>query len=120
MRRLKLLKLKIKLPNLKAIDEVLPYALIIVCVASARFIESELTVFLIYITALALYVWRGYDARMFVGTAILLLLACAVLLAGGYENYADKVAVLTYYFLVIGVVGLFIAYLREERKTKGE
>jgi len=118
MRRVKLLKLKIKLPNLKVIDEVLPYALIIVCVASARFIESELTVFLIYIASLAIYVWRGYDARMFVGTAIPLLLACAVLLASGYEKFADKVAVWAYYFLVIGVVGLFIAHLREQRKKK--
>ena len=118
MRRVKMLKLKIKLPNLKAIDEVLPYALIIVCVASARFIESELTVFLIYIAALAIYVWRGYDARMFVGTAIFLLLACAVLLASGYESYADRVAVWAYYFLVVGVIGLFIAYLREERRSE--
>ena len=119
MRRVKL-KLKIKLPNLKAIDEVLPYALIILCVASARFIESELMIFLIYIIALAIYVWRRYDARMLVGTAILLLLACAVLLASGYEKFADKVAVWAYYFLVISVVDLFIAYLREERKTEDE
>jgi len=46
MRRVKLPKLKIKLSNLKVIDDVLPYALIIICAASARFIESELTVFL--------------------------------------------------------------------------
>lgn len=113
-----MLKLKNKLPNLKAIDEVLPYALIILCVASARFIESELTVFLIYIASLAIYVWRGYNARMFVGTAILLLFACAVLLASGCEKFADKVAVWAYHFLVVGVVGLLIAYLREKKDRK--
>jgi len=56
---------------------------------------------------------RRYDARMFVGTAIFLLLACTVLLVCGYEKFADKVAVWAYYFLVVGVIGLFIDYLEE-------
>jgi len=118
MKKLKLhvldkLKGRLSNLNLKSIDEILPYALVVVCVVSARFIESELTVFLIYIVALAIYVWRKYDARMFVGAAILLLVGCAVLLSVGYESYADMVAVWAYYFLVIGVIGLLIDYLRE-------
>ena len=106
-------KIKVVLSNLKSIDEVLPYALIIICVVSARFIESELIVFSIYIVSLVIYVWRRYNVKMFVGTAIFLLLVCAVLLASGYEKFADKVAVWVYYFLVIGVIGLFIDSLRE-------
>lgn len=118
MRRVRLPKLKVRLPDLKSIDEILPFALIILCVVAARFIESELAVFLIYIAALIIYVWRGYDARMFVGTAIFLLFACAVILASGYERHADQVAVWAYYFLVVGVIGLFIDYLREGRNEK--
>ena len=72
-------------------------------------------VFSIYILALLIYVWRRYDARMFIGAAILLLVACAVLLVMGYESYANEVAIWVYYFLVDGVIGLFIDYLREER-----
>jgi len=118
MRRVKLLKLKIKLSKLKIIDEVLPYALIIVCVVSARFIKSELIVFLIYITSLVIYVWRRYDVRMFIGTAIFLLLTCAILLAGRYEKIANEVAVWVYYFLVLGAIGLSIDYLRGEVSTE--
>jgi len=100
------------------LDEYLPFALVVICVASARFIASELFVFLIYIGALAIYVWRRYDARLFVGTAILLLFACAVILVAGYEDFANEVAVWAYYFLVIGVGGLFIDYLREGEAEK--
>ena len=108
-------RLKKKRFNLKIIDDYLPFILIFICVASARFIESDLIVFSIYILALFIYVWRRYDARMFVGAAIFLLVACAVLLVLGYEGYANEVAVWVYYFLVDGVIGLFIDYLREER-----
>ena len=106
-------KLKIKRSSLEVIDKVLPYVLVVIRVASARFIESELIVFPIYIASLIIYVWRRYNVKMFVGTAIFLLLVCAVLLASGYEKFADKVAVWVYYFLVIGVIGLFIDSLRE-------
>jgi len=118
MRQIRLPKLKIRLPNLKFIDEILPFALLVLCILAARFIESELTVFLIYIAALIIYVWRRYDARMFVETAIFLLIACAVILASGYEKYANQVAVWAYYFLVVGVIGLFIDYLREGKNDK--
>ena len=109
-------KIKVGLSNLKSIDEVLPYALIIICVASARFIESELIVFPIYIVSLVIYVWRRYDARIFIGAAIFSLLTCAILLIGGCEKTADRAAVWAYYFLVVGIIGLFIDYLRGGRK----
>jgi len=109
-----------KLDDLKALDDYLPFALIAICVVSARFIESELMVILIYMGALAIYVWRKYDARMFVCAAMFLLLACGVLLAVGYEVYANIVAVWAYYFLVIGVIGLLIAHLREKKNDKGD
>lgn len=104
---------KEKLSDLKFLDKYLPFALIVICVVSARFIESELIVFLIYIVALAIYVCRRYDARIFVGTAMFLLVACAVILSLGYEHYANEVAIWAYYFLVIGVVGLLIDCLKK-------
>ncbi|RLC34173.1 MAG: hypothetical protein DRZ76_03190 [Candidatus Nealsonbacteria bacterium] len=117
--RFKMIKQKIS--GLKAIDDYLPFALIVICVVSATFIENNLYVFLVFIMALVAYVWRRYDVRIFVGIAIFLLVACIVLLAFGYESQADKVAVWAYYFLVNGAAGLFIDYLREEKKKgKGE
>jgi len=107
-----LLKSRIKLP--KFIDEILPFALVVICVASGRFVRSELIVFLVFIGALVFYVWRRYDARILVAAGIFLLAACSVLLAGGAEKFANEVAVWAYYFLVIGVFGLLIARIREK------
>ena len=56
--------------------------------------------------------------RMFIGTAIFLLLTCAILLAGRYEKIANEVAVWVYYFLVLGAIGLSIDYLRGEVSTE--
>jgi hypothetical protein len=93
-------------------DEFMPFILIIICVLVARF-GSELLVLAVFIATLGIYAWRRYDSRMLVGTAIFLLVVCAVLLAKGSESLANDVAIWAYYFLVIGVLGLFIEYLRE-------
>jgi len=106
---------KIKLPKPKSIEGTIPFILIIACVASARFIGSEVLVLAVFIATLAIYAWRRYDPRMLVGTALFLLVVCAALLASGSEHYANDVAIWAYYFLVIGVLGLFIEYLREGR-----
>jgi len=111
---------KEKLSDLKSLDEYLPFALTVICVVSARFIESEWIVFLTYIVALAIYVWRRYDARIFVGTAMFLLVACAVILSLGYKHYANEVAIWAYYFLVVGVVGLLVDYLKSTREVKAD
>ncbi len=105
--------------KLTFIDEILPFALVIICVASARFMQSELTVFLVFVATLAVYVWRKYDDRIFVGMAIFLLLGCAVLLLSGAERYANEVAVWAYYFLVVGVFGALITNLRERKYAEG-
>jgi len=97
-----------RLSDLKALDDYLPFALIAICVVSARFVGSELMVLLIYLGALAIYIWRRYDARMFIATAMFLLIACAVLVIVGYEGYVNIVAVWVYHFLIIGVIGLLV------------
>lgn len=108
---------KIKLPKPKSIEEIIPFILIIVCVAAAKFIASEIFVFAVFIATLGIYAWRRYDSRMLVGTAIFLLVVCAVLLASGSEHYANDVAIWAYYFLVVGVFGLFIEYLRKRHES---
>ena len=113
-------KVKNKRSSLEVIDKVLPYVLVVICVASARFIESELIVFPIYIASLIVYVWRRYDAQIFVGAAIFSLLTCAILLIGGCEKTADRAAVWAYYFLVVGIIGLFVDYLRGGENDKEE
>ncbi len=56
-----------------------------------------------------------YDFRAAVLTAIVLLIAAAGFLAAGSSIAADKEAVIAYYFLVVGVLGLFIDYIRDRK-----
>lgn len=99
--------------RVKRLDEFMPFILIVVCVVAARFIGSEVWVLAAFLLTLGIYVWRRYDSRVLVGTAIFLLVLCAGLLAGGSKSRANEVAIWAYYFLVVGVLGLFIEYIRE-------
>ena len=100
---------------LRSVEYYVRFVLIGVCVAAARFLESDLVVFAVFLVTLVVYVVRGYDCRLLVASFIVLLVFAAVFLALGNEFYANKVAVWAYYFLVIGVVGLVVEYVREGR-----
>jgi hypothetical protein len=67
-----------------------------------------------------MYILLKYDSRLFVGTAIFMLMLSAAFLASGNSAAANETAIIAYYFLVIGVLGLLIEYLREGRKTSDE
>jgi hypothetical protein len=64
-----------------------------------------------------MYILLKYASRLFVGTAIFMLILSAAFLASGSSAAANETAIIAYYFLVIGVLGLLIEYLREGRKT---
>jgi len=64
-----------------------------------------------------MYILLKYDSRLFVGTAIFMLILSAAFLASGSSATANETAIIAYYFLVSGVLGLLIEYLREGRKT---
>ncbi|MGC9203089.1 MAG: hypothetical protein ACP5HX_10535 [Thermoproteota archaeon] len=100
---------KIKLSKPKSIEKIIPLVLILTCIVAAMFSSDVLTL-AVFIATLAVYAWRRYDSRMLVGTAILLLVVCAALLASGSEYYANEVAVWVYYFLVIGVSARYAIY----------
>ena len=93
----------------------IPLTLVVACLAVAL-LNRDLITLLVFAAALGIYTWCRYDSRMFVGTAISLLVVCAVLLALGDEHHANQVAVWAYYSLATGVLGLLIEYIREERR----
>lgn len=108
---------KIKLPKPKSIEEIIPFILIIVCVVAVRFIGSEVLVLAVFIATLGIYAWRKYDSRFLVTTALIILITSAAFLVAGSTTTANEAAILAYYFLVTGVTGLLIEYLREENQT---
>lgn len=69
-----------------------------------------------FIVLLGAAAYLKYDFRAAVLTAILLLITAAGLLATGSSVAADKEAVIAYYFLVVGVLGLFIDYIRDKNR----
>ena len=104
-------------PNLKlnliSVKDYAPFALAILCTASLRFMKQEYLVLSVFLVTLVVYVVRKYDSRILIGFAIILLMSTAVVLVMGLESHAENIAILAYYFLVIGVIAQFIEYLRE-------
>lgn len=105
---------RVKMFSIRYLDELAPFALIVLCVASARFLSPVATL-AAFIFTLTIYILLRYDSRLFVGAAIFLLILSAGFLAGGGSAGANEIAIIAYYFLVVGVMGLFIEYLREKK-----
>ena len=110
-----------RVAGLRSLEYYVRFVLIAACVAAGRFLESDLLVFAVFLVTLVVYVVRGYDCRLLVASFMVLLVFAAVLLVLGNGFYANRVAVWAYYFLVIGVVGLVVEYVREGRggRAKG-
>jgi hypothetical protein len=90
-------------------------ALIIICVASAVFLSPVLKLVSFSFT-LIIYILLRYDSRFFLGTAIFIIILSALLLSTSDSTIANEAAIIAYYFLVIGVLGLLIEYLRKDTK----
>jgi hypothetical protein len=90
-------------------------ALIIICVASAVFLSPVLKLVSFSFT-LIIYILLRYDSRFFLGTAIFIIILSALLLSTSDSTIANEAAIIAYYFLVIGVLGLLIEYLRKDAK----
>ncbi len=69
------------------------------------------------ILAIIYFFYFKMDYRPYVACAIVLLIACAYILTIKPESYANKVAVIAYYMLVLGVLGAFLEYFREKEAT---
>lgn len=92
--------------------EELPYSIVFALLAITYFL-SGVIVIVAFLVGMAIYAIRKYDGRIPVGLALALLVASAFTLATGNEFFANQLATYCYYFLVMGVVLLFIEYLRD-------
>ena len=63
------------------------------------------------------YFYFKMDYRLYVGCAIVLLMACAYILTIEPESYANRIAIIAYYMLVLGTLGALLEYLRENETT---
>lgn len=60
------------------------------------------------------------DSRIPIAAALILLIITPFYLIKNLESYANFIATLAYYFLVIGVVKQFVEYLREQKEAPKE
>jgi len=85
------------------------YLLNIVCL-----IFLKLKIGYIVLPLAVYYFYKKYDSRIFIETSIVLLMTSAYLLNLS-EDAANDVAIIAYYFLVLGVLGALIEYIRESK-----
>ena len=79
--------------------------------------SSQLSYTYLYISFL-IYCIAGFPLKIRSNTpiiaALILLAITPIFLIKGFENYANYIAIMAYFFLVIGVVRKFIAYVMEK------
>ena len=111
-------KLKKAFPNnLKNLIHI-PYLLVLAAVAIANFTKSEILTLAIFLALLIIFAKQKYDSRIPIGFALLLLVITAFVLAFSSEALANRIAIYSYYYLVVGVVLQLIGYIREKPRGK--
>jgi len=80
-----------------------------------KFTSDFIILFLTGLWVLSIYRFK-FEGRVSIGFALFFLILCPFLLIFKKELIAEKSAIWAYMFLVVGVVELFIEYLKEERK----
>lgn len=58
------------------------------------------------------------DSRFSMATALILLAICSFLVAYGYLELAEKVAIYVYYFLLMGITLQIVEYVKESRRSE--
>ena len=78
--------------------------------------SSDLVI--LFLTGLWILLVRRYkfESKVSIAGALIFLIMCPFLLIFHWDVVAEKSAIWAYMFLVMGVVQMFIEYLREERK----
>ena len=60
------------------------------------------------------------DFRVFVATALLHIISCAILFAQGNESRAEQIAIYAFYFMVVGLFVALVQSLRSVEKRNNQ
>jgi membrane-associated HD superfamily phosphohydrolase len=110
---------KIKIPRVR-ITSIMkkPAIILILFVAYSIFLSWIFTktsfdgfIFFVLLFYIPIFYILGMKPKISIVIALILLIVCAITLTQGYEDYANRIAIYAYYFLVIGFVLIFIDYL---------
>jgi len=85
-------------------------AILVLAVSYLLFEDIFLSFILGISTAVVLL---GWDSRFFIGSALIFLVSCPILLTIEKEETAEQMAVCAYYMLVLGVILQIIEYFKE-------
>ena len=81
-----------------------------------KFTSDFIILFLTGLWVLSIYRFK-FEGRVSIGFALFFLILCPFLLIFKKELIAEKSAIWAYMFLVVGVIQMFIEYIREGKKS---
>jgi hypothetical protein len=90
---------------------ILTLALVVLSYAS---LGGDLKLFLGLIVIIPIFTLYGFDGRIPVGIALLILLSAAILFSLNQVSVAQELAIRCYFLLIVGVSCLIIELLREK------
>jgi hypothetical protein len=99
-------------------NKAVPLGLVAAMVFVSFFLsQDELRTFLIVAVLSPIFIYYKYDGRIIIGYAVFLLAVTGVLTLLNEEDYAERLAVLGYWLLVVGTSCLLIELYRKNPKS---
>lgn len=105
----------------KNILRIIPFVLVIAIVALVYFFpQDDLRTLLVFLSLLIVFFIYKFDMRILVFVSLTLLVIGAILIARGLDDLTSRVAEISYWLLVTGVIGIVIDLFRKKIRVKQE
>ena len=99
----------------KMLMRVLPFGITVAVLALAYLLpQGDLRTLLLYAVLILVFSIYRFDSRILIGCAIILLVIGAVLTSQNADETFKRLAVLSYWFLVVGIVCILIDFYRKK------
>lgn len=105
----------------KNILRTIPFVVVIAVVALVYFFpQDDLRTLLIFVALLIVFFIYKFDMRILVLVSLTLLVLGGILTARGLNDATSRVALISYWLLVTGVIGIVIDLFRKKIRVKQE
>ncbi len=81
--------------------------------------SNEITIIVVILISIIMSACFRLDHRVLIVTALGLIMSSAIVMLKNMEDLAQQLVIFAFYFLLVGVVLLFIDYVRDN-STRGE
>ena len=99
----------------KTLKRVLPFGITLAVLALAYLLpQGDLRTLLLYAVLIPVFSIYRFDSRILIGCAIILLVIGAVLISQKADETVKRLAILSYWFLVAGIICILIDFYRKK------